>query len=58
LPSDRQKVFDKEAIADVQLAETSLPRVTLDKDFAEYFPGFAESLKHLVKQLCPVVKTL
>jgi hypothetical protein len=33
LLSARQQVLDKEVIADVQFAWTSLPRVTLDKDF-------------------------
>jgi hypothetical protein len=37
LPSARQKVLDKEVVADVQFTETSLPRVTLGKDFAESF---------------------
>jgi hypothetical protein len=29
----RQKVLDKEAVADVQFVETSLSSVTLDKEF-------------------------
>jgi hypothetical protein len=49
LLSARQKVLDKEATADVQFAETSLPRVTLGKGFAECFLGFAECLKHSAK---------
>jgi hypothetical protein len=49
------KVFGKEDVADVQFTETSLLRVTLGKGFVECFVGFAECLKHLAKQLCPVV---
>jgi hypothetical protein len=55
LPSARQKVLGKEAIADVQFAERSLPSVTLDKVFAECFICFAECLRHSTKELCPVV---
>jgi hypothetical protein len=46
LPSARQKVLGKEAVADVQFAERSLPSVTLGKVFAECFLGFAECLRH------------
>jgi hypothetical protein len=45
----RQKVLGKEVIVDVQFAKTSLPIVTLDKDFAERFLGFANCLKHSAK---------
>jgi hypothetical protein len=55
LPSAQQKVIGKEAVADVQFAERSLPSVTLDKVFAECFLGFAECLRHSAKELCPVV---
>jgi hypothetical protein len=55
LPSARQKILGKEAVADVQFAERSLPSVTLDKVFAECFLGFAECLRHSAKELCPVV---
>jgi hypothetical protein len=55
LPSARQ-VLGKETVADVQFAERSLLSVTLDKVFAECFLGFAECLRHLAKELCPVVK--
>jgi hypothetical protein len=55
LPSAPQKALVKEAAADVQFAETFLPRVTLGKEFVECFLGFAECLKHSVKQLCLVV---
>jgi hypothetical protein len=51
----RQKVLGKEAVADVQFAERSLPSVTLGKVFAECFLGFAECLRHSTKELCPVV---
>jgi hypothetical protein len=44
LPSAWQKVLGKEAVADVQFTETSLPSVTLGKDFVECFSGFAECL--------------
>jgi hypothetical protein len=57
LPSARQKVLGKEAVADVQFAERSLPSVTLGKVFAECFLGFAECLRHSAKKLCPVVST-
>jgi hypothetical protein len=56
LPSARQKVLDKEVVADVQFAEHSLPSVTLDKAFAECKIAFAECLRHSAKELCPVVK--
>jgi hypothetical protein len=54
----RQKVLDKEAVADVQFAERSLPSVTLGKGFAECKIAFAECLRHSAKELCPVVTTL
>jgi hypothetical protein len=41
LPSARQKVLGKEAVADVQFAERSLPSVTLGKTFAECKIAFA-----------------
>jgi hypothetical protein len=44
--SARQKVLDKKVVADLHFAGTSLPRVTLGKEFADCFPGFAEYLKH------------
>jgi hypothetical protein len=55
LPIARQKVLGKEAVADVQFAERSLPSVTLGKVFAVCFLGFAECLRHSAKELCPVV---
>jgi hypothetical protein len=58
LPSARQKVLDKEVVADVQFAERSLPSVTLGKVFAECFLSFAECLRHSAKELCPVVHVL
>jgi hypothetical protein len=48
LPSARRKVLGKEAVADVQFAERSLPSVTLGKAFAECKIASA-------KKLCPVV---
>jgi hypothetical protein len=39
MPSARQKVLDKDAVANVQFAERSLPSVTLGKDFTECFSG-------------------
>jgi hypothetical protein len=56
LPSARQKVLGKEAGADVQFAERSLPSVTLGKAFAECKIAFAECLRHSTKELCPVVQ--
>jgi hypothetical protein len=42
LSSARQKVLHKEVLADVQFIETSLPKVTLGKEFVECFLGFTE----------------
>jgi hypothetical protein len=58
LPSARQKVLSKEAVADVQFAERSLPSVTLGKAFAECKIAFAECLRHSTKELCPIVSAL
>jgi hypothetical protein len=55
LSSARQKVLGKEAVADVQFAERSLPSVTLGKAFAECKIAFVECLRHSAKELCPVV---
>jgi hypothetical protein len=55
LPSARQKVLGKEAVADVQFAERSLPSVTLGKAFAECKIAFAVCLEHTAKKLIPVV---
>jgi hypothetical protein len=49
-PSARQKVLGKDAVADVQFAERSLPSVTLGK-------AFAVCLRHTAKELIPVVST-
>jgi hypothetical protein len=57
LPSARQKVLGKEAVADVQFAERSLPSVTLGKAFAECKIAFAVCLEHTAKKLIPVVPT-
>jgi hypothetical protein len=51
----RQKVLGKEAVADVQFAERSLPGVTLGKAFAECKIAFAVCLEHTAKKLIPVV---
>ena len=56
LPSARQKVLGKEAVADVQFAERSLPSVTLGKGFAECKIAFAVCLEHTAKKLIPVVR--
>jgi hypothetical protein len=37
LSSAQQKVLGKEVVVDVQFIETSLPSVTLGKEFVEYF---------------------
>jgi hypothetical protein len=55
LPSARQKVLGKEAVADVQFAERSLPSVTLGKAFAECKIAFAVCLRHTAKEMIPVV---
>jgi hypothetical protein len=55
LPSARQIVLGKEAVADIQFAERSLPSVTLDKVFAECKIVFAVCLRHTAKELIPVV---
>jgi hypothetical protein len=58
LPSARQIVLGKEAVADVQFAERSLPSVTLGKGFAECRIAFAVCLRHTAKELIPVVKAI
>jgi hypothetical protein len=55
LPSARQKVLGKEAVADVQ-SERSLPSVTLSKAVAECKIDFAVCLRHTAKELIPVVR--
>jgi hypothetical protein len=55
LSSARQKVLGKEAVADVQFVERSLPSVTLGKAFAECKIVFAECLRHSAKKLSSVV---
>jgi hypothetical protein len=55
LPSARQKVLGKDAVADEQFAERSLPSVTLGKAFAECKRAFAVCLGHTAKELIPVV---
>jgi hypothetical protein len=45
----------KDAVADVQFAERSLPSVTLGKAFAECKIAFAVCLRHTAKKLIPVV---
>jgi hypothetical protein len=55
LPSARQIVLGKEAVADVQFTERSLPSVTLGKAFAECKITFAVCLRHTAKELIPVV---
>jgi hypothetical protein len=56
VPSARQKVLDKDVVADVQFAERSLPSVTLGKAFAECKIAFAVCLEHTTKELIPVVR--
>jgi hypothetical protein len=55
LPSARQIVLGKEAVADVQFTERSLPSVILGKAFAECKFAFAVCLRHTAKELIPVV---
>lgn len=55
IPSARQKVLDKKVIADVQFDETSLPKVTLGKEFVDCFLDFTECLNHSTKQVVLVV---
>jgi hypothetical protein len=55
LPSARQIVLGKEAVADVQFTDRSLPSVTLGKAFAECKFAFAVCLRHTAKELIPVV---
>jgi hypothetical protein len=45
------KVLGKEAVADVQFAES----VTLGEASAEYFSDFAECFRHSAKKLIPIV---
>jgi hypothetical protein len=54
----QKKVLGKEVVANVQFTKTSLPRVTLDKEFVECILGFAKCLKHSTKQLCLVVRNI
>jgi hypothetical protein len=58
LPSARQKVLGKDAVADVQFADRSLPSVTLGKAFAECKIAFALCLRHTAKELISVVPCL
>jgi hypothetical protein len=58
LPSARQKILGKEAVADVQFAERSLPSVTLGKAFAECKMAFVVCLRHTAKELIPVVRII
>jgi hypothetical protein len=51
----KQKVLGKDAVADVQFAERSLPSVTFGKAFAECKIAFAVCLEHTAKELIPVV---
>jgi hypothetical protein len=51
----KQKILGKEAVADVQFVERSLPSVTLGKAFAECKIVFAECLRRSAKKLSPVV---
>jgi hypothetical protein len=53
--SKKQKVLNKEVVADLQLTETSLPSVTLGKDIVECFSGFDKCFRHMAKQLFLVV---
>jgi hypothetical protein len=55
LPSARQIVLGKEAVADVQFTERSLPSVTLGKAFAECKIAFAVCLRHTANELISVV---
>jgi hypothetical protein len=50
------KVLGKEAVADVQFAEISLPSVTLDKAFTECLTCFVECFRHSAKKLILVVE--
>jgi hypothetical protein len=54
----QKKVLGKKAVANVQFTKTSLPRVTLNKEFVECFLGFAKCLKHSTKQSCLVVRNI
>jgi hypothetical protein len=52
---DPSPSLGKEAVADVQFAERSLPSVTLGKAFAECKIAFAVCFRHTAKELIPVV---
>jgi hypothetical protein len=51
----RQKVLGEEAIANIQLVETSLSRVTLGKEFAKCFPISAKQVVPVVQAVMPHV---
>jgi hypothetical protein len=54
VPSDQEKVLDKEGFADVLFAEPFLPSATLGKRLCRVFLGFAKCLKHSAKRSIPV----
>jgi hypothetical protein len=55
LPSARHKGLDKEVVADKLFSETSLSSATLSEVFAECDTGFAECLRHSIKNSVSVV---
>jgi len=58
LPSARKKALGKAPFAVKGFAEWSLPSVTLGKDFAECYLGFAECIWHSANNRNPVVTEL
>ena len=55
LASTRHNPLGKEVVDDVQFTESYLPNITLDKEFLDCFRGFADYLRHSIKQSIPVV---
>ena len=55
LPSARKKALSKAPFAVRGFAELSLPSITLGKDFADCYLGFAECIWHSAKTQIPVV---
>jgi hypothetical protein len=48
LPSARHNALYKEDVADVQITESSLPRVTLGKEFAKCFRGYSTGQSNML----------
>jgi hypothetical protein len=56
--SARQKVFDKDIVANIQFTETYLSSVILGKAFVECFLSFTECFSHSTKSRIPVIYSM